>query len=370
MGELTQKAWEHQGAVIKATSEYKKPPMEAFMKFLNPIVEAINASSNPDKNAPCGNQEMAFAEAIQALQWLVMDVSTGAPPPRGYITGQLEAGDFYLNKVLVKAKDAGDADKKTMRDFVSTLKAMLTGLAEYALAHFKTGLEWNNSKGKDGASIASAGGASAPPPPAAKPANPLAAMIAGKAAGGAPAPKKKAFVVKAGPKKEPKIDRSKKDKIYVEFFENAGEPVTVEVECTNGQPKVGVFIDACKNSTIVLKGKCKNITINNCQDAGIVFDSCVTTVELINCKKTQVQAVVDAGTFTIDKCDRTKIYLAEGSLDKNQVLVYTTQSMSTNVYQATADGEDMTEYGVPEQILSNFKTATPTTTEIIIPDAE
>lgn len=291
--------------------------------------------------------------------------------------------------MLTSAKDAGDDDKATMRAFVSCLKNMLTGLAEYALTYFKTGLEWNNAKGKDGASIADAGATAAPaaaPKPAnplaamiankaaAKPANPLAAMIANKAAAGGggvkkPAGNKKPFVMKA-PKKEPKIDTNTKDKIFVEYFENASAPVEVTVPSDGGQPKTGVFVDKCKNSTIVLKGKCKNITLSGCVDVGCVFDSCVTTVEVINCKKTSVQAVEDAGTFTVDKSDRTKIFLAEGSLDKNQVLVYTTQSMSTNVYQATEDGEDQIEYAVPEQILSNFKTDTPVETEIVINDAE
>lgn len=394
IGDLCKQAWTHQGAVIKATGGFKKPPMDVFMKFLTPIVEAINASSNPDKRAECGNQECAWAEAIQALQWLVGDVTQGSPPPRGFITGQLEAGDFYMMKVLTAAKAASDADKATMREFVSTMKGMLNGLAEYCFTHFKTGLEWNMRSGADGATLsasAAAAPAAAAPAAAAKPANPLAAMIANKAAGGdaktanplaamiankaaggGAAPKKAGFAKKfAAPPKEPKIDTSKKHKIFVENYTNAPEPITVEVPTENGSPKTGVFVDKCKNSTIIIKGKCKNITLSGCVGAGVVFDSCVTTVELINCQKTSVQALDSAGTFTIDKCDRTKVYIPQGSLEKGDVLVYTTQSMSTNVYQPTEDGDDMIEYGVPEQLVSEFKESpAPNVTNVVIPDAE
>lgn len=119
-----------------------------------------------------------------------------------------------------------------------------------------------------------------------------------------------------------------------------------------------------------MKGKAKNITISGCVKTGVVFDNCVTTIELINCKQVSVQAIEKAGTFTVDKCERTSIYLAEKSLDEGECLVYTTQSTSTNVYQQTEDGEDMVEYGVPEQLLSNFKMEKDTETSVIIPDAE
>jgi hypothetical protein len=47
---------------------------------------------------------------------------------------------------------------------------------------------------------------------------------------------------------------------------------------------------------------------------GVVVDDIVTTVELINCKKVQVQAKNVAGSWIVDKCDRTTIYLPEASV--------------------------------------------------------
>lgn len=134
--------------------------------------------------------------------------------------------------------------------------------------------------------------------------------------------------------------------------------------------KDGIYIGNCKKAVIIIEGKCKNLTINNCEEVGVVVDVCVTTVEIIGCKRCQIQAKESAGTFTIDKSDRCKIFLPEGSLKENKVLVYSSQSSSTNIYQPTADGEDMEEYAVPEQILSTFQHAVKPETKVVLPTDE
>jgi len=62
--------------------------------------------------------------------------------------------------------------------------------------------------------------------------------------------------------------------------------------------KTGVFIGQCKGPDIVVQikgagdfknilerrsflGKCKNITVSNCENIAVVFDTCVTTVEVV-----------------------------------------------------------------------------------------
>jgi len=132
----TEKAMKHLGSVVKATTECKNPG-DAFMTFLGPIVEVITGSMDPDRKSPDFNHLMAFSEAIQALNFVCMP---GAP--KGYIMGQIDAGAMYTNKILTTAKDAQDPEKTNQRAFVTSLKAMLTALADYANEHFKMGLQW------------------------------------------------------------------------------------------------------------------------------------------------------------------------------------------------------------------------------------
>ena len=59
--------------------------------------------------------------------------------------------------------------------------------------------------------------------------------------------------------------------------------------------------------------------------------------------------------------------------DKDQyytVVVLTCMSTSTNVCYSTADGEDMEEHGVTDQIESVFSMGKPAAHAVVIPDAE
>merc|ERR1712086_1036875 len=148
------------------------------------------------------------------------------------------------------------------------------------------------------------------------------------------------------------------------------EPVIVKVSGEDGA-KTGIFIGNCKGPDLCIKieGKVKNITISNCHQCGIVFDNCITTVEVIGSKRCQIQAIEVAGSYVVDKCDRTQLFLAETSV-ADKVVVYSAQSTSTNVYQSTPDGEDQEEHAIPDQIMSTFKKATAPTHAVVIPDAE
>jgi adenylyl cyclase-associated protein len=50
-----------------------------------------------------------------------------------------------------------------------------------------------------------------------------------------------------------------------------------------------VYMYACKNSTIQIKGKLNSIVIDSCVKSAIVFDSLVASVEFVNCRDCQVQ---------------------------------------------------------------------------------
>lgn len=209
------------------------------------------------------------------------------------------------------------------------------------------------------------------------------------------APKQAAALTAANAKKEePKKDESKTvakpaaaaakaptvgevkrepNKVFVEKYDGKlqKEPVVVDIGEGEDAVKTGIFVGQCKGPDVVIqiKGKCKNITVSNCENIALVFDTCVTTVELIGCKRIQCQALVACGSYIIDKCDRTDLYAADNSLE-DQVVVYTCQSTATVVHQSTANGEDQVEHAIPNQILSTFATNQPPTHKEVVPDAE
>ena len=170
------------------------------------------------------------------------------------------------------------------------------------------------------------------------------------------------------------IDKSKQDKIFVEKYDDLKEPLTIELSEADGL-RTGIFVGNCKGTkdmafTLIIKGKCKNITLSNCENAAIVFDNCVTTTEIIGSKKIQCQAVEICGSYVVDKSDRVTLFLADGSLKEGgKVVLYTCQSTGTNVVQSDATGEDQVEHGMPDQILSTFTKGTAPQHEIVLPEA-
>jgi hypothetical protein len=166
------------------------------------------------------------------------------------------------------------------------------------------------------------------------------------------------------------IDTKQMDKIFVERFTKEDCPTgMVEVKIPEGNLRTGVFVGNCKGPgvAVVIKGKLKNLTISNCQDIGVVFDDCITTVELIGSKKVQCQALSTAGSYVIDKCDRTTIFAADESM-KEKVVIVSCMSTSTNVM--TTKGDDQVENAIPDQIQSTFKTGAAPVHAVVIPDAE
>jgi len=138
LGAFVQTAFNHLGVVIKASTVCSKPSNDDLMKFLGPIVKVIEDAEKRNVKSAFYNHETAFYEGVQALNFVCMDGNV-----KGYITGQIDSGALFTNKILMAVKDKEDPEKSDNRKWVADLKAMLTALAEYANENFKMGITWN-----------------------------------------------------------------------------------------------------------------------------------------------------------------------------------------------------------------------------------
>jgi hypothetical protein len=185
-------------------------------------------------------------------------------------------------------------------------------------------------------------------------------------------------VAKVAEKKDDKKDegpttgttKKETNKVFIEKYDGRiqKDPIVLALGDGAEAVKTGIFIGNCKGPGVVVQisGKCKNITVSNCTDVAVVFETCVTTVECIGSKKAQVQALQACGSYIIDKCDRTDLYLADPSLE-DRVVVYTCQSTATTVHQSK--GDDQVEHAIPNQILSTFGADRAPTHKEVVPDA-
>jgi len=71
------------------------------------------------------------------------------------------------------------------------------------------------------------------------------------------------------------------------------------------------MITKCRDTTIVIQGKCKNIVMNECFNVKVVFDSVLATFEIINGKKITVQVQEQLPYLTIEKSESVNVYLQD-----------------------------------------------------------
>src|SRR5690348_16263608 len=89
-----------------------------------------------DNRSAYFNHQKAFAEGIQALQWIV---AGGASKP--IVQGGLEAADFYLIKLLTLAKNKSGEEQQNLHNFASGFKDVLSKLADYCQEYHKLVLD-------------------------------------------------------------------------------------------------------------------------------------------------------------------------------------------------------------------------------------
>ena len=66
-------------------------------------------------------------------------------------------------------------------------------------------------------------------------------------------------------------------------------PLNREIVIEGAELQQSVYVYKCSGCTVQVRGKCSNIVLDQCNKTGLVFDSVVAGVELVNCQSVQVQ---------------------------------------------------------------------------------
>eukprot|EP01006_Ploeotia_vitrea_P034577 TRINITY_DN65762_c14_g1_i1.p1 TRINITY_DN65762_c14_g1~~TRINITY_DN65762_c14_g1_i1.p1 ORF type:complete len:488 (-),score=312.87 TRINITY_DN65762_c14_g1_i1:112-1539(-) len=376
---------------ILATTKCKAPSSKELLKFLDPVVKIVTAAQDCDNRSKTFNHDKSFAELIQCMNWLMI------ARPAGHIQASVESAEFYLNKILVAAKDMDDPDKTTHRNFVKRTKELGKKLAEYVTNNFKSGLTWNangvpitefNPSSAGGAAAPPAAPAGAPPPPPVGAFNPnvdeqksnssssggaggMGAVFAELSKGAAVTSglrkvtkdmktkyRKDAppVVPKAKPKAAPKPKAAKvkkpatkalnKGTMFVENFDETDEQL---LEITDVKIKQNVFISNCSNITIVIKNKVKAITIANSSKLRVFFDSVLSTCELVNSKRIRLFVQESAPTIAVDKTADFEITLNEQSVANPPTIYASSISGGNLLVPGEKADSDPIEIPIPEQ---------------------
>ncbi|KAL9934098.1 hypothetical protein V8E36_007180 [Tilletia maclaganii] len=360
----------------------------AFLELLKPLQDALAEISavRDDRKVDRKwlNHLSTVAEGAPAAGWIAVE-----PKPGPFVADMRDSAQFYSNRVIKDFKDSDKTQVEWSRAFISLLETM----REYVMKNHTTGLMWNVKGGdvsafKGSASGASAaGGPPAPPPPPPPPAaeasggggmgavfNQLnqgegitkglkkvdASQMTHKnpsLRGSEPAPASKAGPPRPSPKpasfraKKPPKTALEGTKWNVESHEGNRDIV---IEITDIGQSVSVY--GCKESTIVVKGKCNAVSLASCSKTNLILDTIVSSVEITSSPSFAVQITGKVPTVLIDQTDSGALYLSSDPALAAGTEVITAKCSAINVSvmptaaRSKEEEGEFVEIALPEQL--------------------
>lgn len=357
-----------------------------YMELLKPLSEKISAVvefREANRSCSASNHLATIAEGVPALGWV------SSPAPADYVQDFKDSAQFYANRVLKDNKEHGD----WVKAFLSYLNELKTAVKQ----DFAKGLNWNPS-GKPLGQVLAAGSAAAPapaptpatggPPPPAPPPPSVESLTQTASQGtSSGAPSGMAAVLadlnkgtditsglrhvdrsakKEAPKAPPKPGSLKKPKPGVSASSASSAPARkprTELEnnrwivenhvdeheiVIDAELSQAILIDNCQQCTIQIKGKATSVTVTKCVKTGVLVDTLVSGVEIINSSNFGLQITGTVASLSIDNSHDGSVYLSEAALD---IDVYTSQTAAININIPTGEPGDYVEKPLPEQIV-------------------
>merc|ERR1711978_613167 len=124
--------------------------------------------------------------------------------------------------------------------------------------------------------------------------------------------------------------------------------------------KSNVFITMCDEMTVLVPGKVKAATIDNCVKVRVFVQDVVSTVEMVNSKSVMVIVQKDGKvpSFAIDKCESPQIILSRSAYEANpDIYSSNVTAMNVEIPGATEDA-DSKQLPIPEQFLTKIDSKT------------
>jgi len=374
MAKLVEAAFKAQRAFLVTAAKSTKPSADDLPKVLEGLskqIQAVIAFREQHRTSVLINHLSTVSESIPGLGWVAVE-----PAPAPYAREMLNAAVFYSNRVL---KDYREKNKLHV-EWVNAWTAVFSELSDYIKQHHTTGVAWNPR----GSSALSNARSNIPPPPGGVPPPPPMVQLQSKPV--KPDTTAQLFqdinkglditsklkkvsddqkthknpALREGPKPfakggsaksvAPSAPTVKPPRLVLE-----GKKWFVEYQKDNRDIKVTdtsmehcVYIYKCENSVVQVKNKVNSIILDSCKKTAVVFDSLVSSLEIVNCQSCQAQVLQCVPTIAIEKTDGCMVYLSKDSLGAE---IVTAKSTEMNILLPAASGE-FTELAVPEQ----FKT--------------
>eukprot|EP00290_Baffinella_frigidus_P005441 CAMPEP_0180132926 /NCGR_PEP_ID=MMETSP0986-20121125/9256_1 /TAXON_ID=697907 /ORGANISM="non described non described, Strain CCMP2293" /LENGTH=433 /DNA_ID=CAMNT_0022072987 /DNA_START=101 /DNA_END=1402 /DNA_ORIENTATION=+ len=353
--------------MLVVASSSRQPFDVNLQKVLKPTSDLMGkVDTLKDRRSKQFNHLAMLAEGVQCLGWVCVEKT-----PISFLSDTMPGSEMYGNKVVMEFKNTDDA---AQADFAKAFKQFLLELQKYVKAHHTTGLAWNPNGGTGYAGSAGglfaelnalgAAGASATANlkkvqkdqmTHKNPALRASSLVADMSK---PAPAAPAGAKAPAAKKAPKFSQNG-SKFFIEHYED--DRTLSVTECTN---KTAVCMVACKRSLLQIPGKINTLQIDGCVKTSIVVESCVASIDVINCKSCEIQVTDWTPMITLDGCEGAIIYLSQKCVDNDVAIVSSKCSELNIVLPAKSNDEDPVELPVPEQFETRVRNGALVTTHI------
>ncbi|EXM22361.1 hypothetical protein V3481_003685 [Fusarium oxysporum f. sp. vasinfectum] len=411
---LVKSGFQEQRKFLLISTKAKKPNLsgpdlpvyESLIKPINEALMAVTELKDANRPSPMYTQLSTVSDGIMVLAWVTIDTR-----PYKHVDECLGSAQFFGNRVL---KEQKDKDPKQI-EWVQSFYQMFRDLADYVKQYFPTGIPWNPngqpaqevlkslSAGSAPASAPTApapaaGGAPPPPPPPPPPPGPPPVLDIKTDDAPAPASSggfgavfselnkgdavtkglrkvdksemthknpslRSGSTVSSGqrgkspaPGKKPKPEsmRIKKpakkelegNKWTIENYEKEAEPIEIEASLTHS-----VLISRCNNTTIIVRGKANQVTVENSTRLSLIVDTLVSTVDVVKANNFALQVMGTIPTVMLDQVDSAQIYFSKESIGTK---VFTSKSAGVNLNVISGEDDDYKEVPLPSQICSYY----------------
>ncbi|RFU77015.1 adenylyl cyclase-associated [Trichoderma arundinaceum] len=381
-----------------------------YQNLLKPITDALMAATEikeANRPDPMYSNLSAVADGVMVLGWVTVDHR-----PFSHVEESLSAAQFFGNRVLKEQKDNDPRQVDWIQSFYQIFHDLgdyvkqhhASGVAwnprgEPAEEVAKSLDSGKVSQQPLSSSGPSAGAAPPPPPPppppgpppildvpveSAKPSNAASAggfgavfselnrgedvtkglrkvdrsemthknpaLRAGSTVSEAPRAKSPV----PGKKPKPESMRVKKparkvleaNKWTVENYEKEPQPVEIEASLTHS-----VLISRCNNTTVIIKGKANQVTVENSTRLSLVVDTLVSTVDVVKASNFALQILGTVPTVMLDQIDSAQVYLSKESVATK---LFTSKSAGINLNIISGPEDDYKELPLPSQICSYY----------------
>ncbi|KAM0741912.1 hypothetical protein ACQRIT_002089 [Beauveria bassiana] len=377
-----------------------------LLKPINDSLMAVTELKEANRSDPMYTQLSAVADGIMVLAWV-----TVSHKPYTHVEEFLGSAQFFGNRVIKEYKDKDSSQVEWIQSFYQIFKQ----LRDYVKQYFANGIPWNPKgepaatvvQALDSAPspavstlpAPSAGGPPPPPPPPPPGPAPVldiktdnAAPAASSAPSGlgavfsdlnkgdsvtkglrkvdksqmthknpslrasssvpsgndrskSPAPGKKPKPQSMRMKKPPKKELEG-NKWTIENYEKEPQPIEINAELNHS-----VLISRCNNTTIIVRGKANQVTVENSSRLSLVVDTLVSTVDVVKAQNFALQVLGTIPTVMMDQVDGAQIYFSKESIGAQ---IFHSKSDSINLNVIAGPDDDYKEVPLPSQMCTYF----------------